>query len=79
MKSRCYNKNNPDYHYYGGRGVIVCKEWLSSFEDFYQDMGPKPKLGYSLDRINNNKNYSPDNCKWSTWTEQANNRRKPKE
>lgn len=73
MKRRCLNKNNPAYKYYGGRGITICKEWLK-FENFYKDMGDRPK-NKSIDRINNNGNYCLENCKWSTPKEQNNNRR----
>lgn len=72
MRDRCSNKNSPAYKYYGERGITVCTEW-SKFENFYKDMGRRPE-GLSLDRIDNNKGYSKDNCKWSTWTEQSRNR-----
>lgn len=74
MKQRCNNPNNTGYHKYGGRGIKVCKRWLR-FESFYRDMGDRPK-GLTLERINNSKGYFPDNCKWATWKEQANNSRK---
>ena len=73
MKYRCLCKNNPVYKYYGGRGITICPEWLI-FENFYNDMGDKPK-NKSLDRIDNNKGYYKDNCKWSTPKEQQNNKR----
>ena len=77
MKSRCYNPNDIKYSLYGGRGVKVCDRWLESFENFYEDMGPKPK-DRSIDRIDTNGNYEPGNCKWSTIEEQNTNRRLPR-
>ena len=74
MKARCLNKNDPSYKNYGGRGITVCKEWMK-FENFYRNMGDKPKK-LSLDRINNNGNYCKKNCKWSTLSEQQNNTRR---
>jgi len=73
MKDRCYNKNNDRYHKYGGRGIKVCRQWQKSFERFYLDMGLKPQ-SMSLERINVDGNYEPDNCKWATSTEQLRNK-----
>ena len=74
MFQRCTNPNNPDYKYYGGRGIKISELWINSFENFLIDMGECPK-GLSLDRIDNNGNYEPGNCRWSTWMNQQNNRR----
>lgn len=73
MKSRCYYKNSCNYKYYGAKGIKVCDRWKDSFENFLEDMGERPK-NCSLDRIDNNQGYSPSNCKWSTKTEQTNNK-----
>lgn len=71
MKDRCYNPNNHKYPRYGGRGITICDEW-EDFIQFLADMGEKPE-GMSIDRIENDGNYEPNNCKWSTTLEQANN------
>lgn len=78
MLTRCYNKNRNDYHFYGGRGIRVCKRWRHSFVNFLGDMGPR-SLGTTLDRYpDRNGNYRPNNCRWATPTQQANNRKKRK-
>lgn len=74
MIHRCGNPNDKAFKHYGGRGITVCARWRSSFDDFYEDMGPRPSKDFSLDRVDTNGNYEPQNCKWSTRIEQANNK-----
>lgn len=74
MKQRCLNKKRHNYYLYGGRGITICEQWLHSFTTFLADMGVRPD-GTTLDRINSDGNYEPANCRWSTPTEQARNRR----
>lgn len=79
IKNRCNNENSEDYKDYGERGIKIFEEWINSFEKFYDyiinNLGDKPSSEYSLDRINNDEGYIPNNIRWATILEQANNRR----
>lgn len=75
MKTRCLNPRHKWFKEYGGRGITVCERWLA-FDGFIADMGKRPGKGYSLDRINNDGNYEPGNCRWATAREQMLNRRR---
>lgn len=78
MKNRCLNHKDPHYTDYGARGITVCEEWKNSFEAFFADMGIRPEGNFSIDRIDNDKGYSKENCRWVTGYTQSNNRRNPK-
>jgi hypothetical protein len=78
MRRRCANPSDNAYRYYGGRGITVCERW-QKFENFYADMGPRPSPMHSIDRIDNDGNYEPGNCRWATRVQQIQNRRKSRE
>jgi hypothetical protein len=76
MLRRCYTPTTKGFENYGGRGITVCDRWRFAFENFLNDMGYRPSRQYSLDRINNDGNYEPSNCRWATAKEQCNNTRR---
>ena len=78
MRARCFDPRHTSYKNYGARGIRVCERWLNSFSAFYQDMGPRHE-GCSLDRINVNNDYRPDNCRWADAKQQRQNRRPSKQ
>lgn len=75
MKKRCGNPEFIEYHLYGGRGIQVCQRWLDCYDNFIADMGPRPSRKHSLDRIDSDGDYTPENCRWATHKEQVRNSR----
>lgn len=76
IQRRCNNPEHPRYKDWGGRGIKVCARWVNSYKDFINDMGPRPTPFHQVDRINNDGDYTPENCRWATATQQTKTRRK---
>jgi hypothetical protein len=74
MKARCSWPKHPNYHNYGGKGVRVCDRWERSFWLFYEDMGPRPSVSHTIDRMDGTKGYEPSNCRWATRSQQEHNK-----
>ena len=75
MVERCHNPSIPNFHRYGGRGITVCDRWRNDFAAFLADVGPRPSPAHSIDRVDNDRGYEPDNVRWATRMEQAKNTR----
>lgn len=75
MRHRCYNPNYQTYKWYGARGIKMCDRWLNNCEAFYEDVGDRPSDKHSIDRIDNDGDYTPDNCRWCTQDQQIRNKR----